>query len=284
MWYNIRIMSEKGEKTKTTLREDAEARPLYFSLIFLLLAAACILFPTDWLSKYIGEMLALGIVRFVFGAAGIWFIFALKRGECFRVGKIAIKNFDIVLVSVLIAVNNFPIIALCRGEAFVSAGAGEICKFVFFCVSVGFFEEIYFRGLIFPLLLVFFRGKKFAELKAVLFSGAIFGLIHLVNLFGGAGFGAVAVQVGYSTLNGLMYAALFLFTRSLILPMLCHTLFDVGGLMIERLGAGEIWNVPTIVLTAIFSVVAAAWIIFRFARAFCRKRKPEASVLSESEE
>ncbi len=170
MWYNIRIMSEKGEKTKTTLREDAEARPLYFSLIFLLLAAACILFPTDWLSKYIGEMLALGIVRFVFGAAGIWFIFALKRGECFRVGKIAIKNFDIVLVSVLIAVNNFPIIALCRGEAFDSAGAGEI------------------------------------------------------------------------------------------------------------------WNVPTIVLTAIFSVVAAAWIIFRFARAFCRKRKPEASVLSESEE
>ncbi len=261
-------MNENNEKVKTTLYEDAFERPLYFSVIFLLLAAACILFPTKWLSKYIGEMLALGIVRVVFGAVGVGFMTALKLGSGFKVTRSAFSGADIIAVSLLVAVNNFPIIALVSGEASITAGAGEICKFVFFCASVGFFEEVYFRGLIFPLLLAFFKDKKFAELKAVLVSGAVFGLIHLVNLFGGADFGSVAMQVGYSALNGLMYAALFLFTRSLVFPILCHTLFDIGGLMIERLGAGEIWNASAIVLTAVVAVLAAAWIIFRFARKF----------------
>ena len=276
-------MSDKTEKKRTTLYEDAQERPLYFSFILLLLAAACILFPTAWLSKYIGEMLALGIIRFVFGAAGVFFIIALKRGGCFKVGRAAVKNADILVVSLIVAANNFPIVALCRGDAVVTAGAGEICKFVFFCLSVGFFEEIYFRGLIFPLLLVFFESKKFAELKAVIVSGVVFGLIHIVNLFGGADFGAVAMQVGYSTLNGLMYAALFVFTRSLWLPVLCHSLFDVGGLMIERIGVGEIWNVLTIVLTAVIAVAAAAWIIFRFIREYCRENKKSVGNICETD-
>ncbi len=261
-------MNNDDKKVKTSLYKDAFERPLYFSFVFLLLAAACILFPTKWLSAHIGEMLALGIVRVIFGAVGVGFIIALKFGDSFKIKRSAISGLDIIAVSLIVAVNNFPIIALITGEASVTAGVGEICKFVFFCASVGFFEEVYFRGLIFPLLLVFFDGKKFAELKAVLVSGAVFGLIHLVNLFGGADFGSVAMQVGYSTLNGLMYAALMLFTRSLAFPMLCHTLFDIGGLMVERIGAGEIWNTPTIILTAVIAVIAAAWIIFRFARKF----------------
>lgn len=273
---------ENSGKKKSTLKEDAFERPLYFSVIFLLLAAACILFPTKWLSKYIGEMLALGIVRFVFGIAGVIFMILLGLGKCFKVGRDALKNADIIAAALLVALVNFPIAALIRGEARITANAGEICKFVFFCVSVGFFEEVYFRGLIFPLLFSFFKDKKNAMLKAVLTSGAVFGLIHIVNLFGGADIGSVALQVGYSALNGLMYAVMLIFTRSLIFPILGHFLFDVGGLMIERLGVGDIWNVFAVVSTAVVAVSVAAWITFRFFRKYVRgKSAGEESEINE---
>ena len=166
-----------------------------------------------------------------------------------------------VLPCFLIAVDNFPFLSVAMGDAAIHAGAGEILRYALVCLSVGFFEETAFRGCVFTM--IYSRRKKnaFNVFLSVVLSSAVFGAIHLVNLFTGASVGSVLLQVGYSFLIGGMCSVMLLKTHNIWYCVILHALYNFAGGVVPECGSGTIWTVPTVILTVCVSVPVAVYVL-----------------------
>lgn len=165
-----------------------------------------------------------------------------------------------------VAVVNFPFTALIGGNAVLDR-VDLLWLFLLKCLSVALLEETFFRALLVPLLGGETTAKK---LRAVLLSAALFGLMHLLNLFSG-NVGGVLLQVGYTFLLGCMFAVMLLKTGNVYLCMLTHFLFDIGGLIVTDLGHGAFQDRTFWILTAVFGVLCAIHITVSFVR-LCKKK------------
>ena len=101
---------------------------------------------------------------------------------------------------------------------------------------------------------------------AIVISSAIFALIHIANLFSGSSPLPVIQQVGYSFLIGAMCALALIVTKNLWSSILMHSLFNFAGGVIPTLGSGEIWNAPTIIITAVLAVLVTVYSVILFLR------------------
>ena len=90
----------------------------------------------------------------------------------------------------------------------------------FFTITVGFTEEMFFRGLI----------LKYLEVKsvktAVLVSSIIFGVVHMANALNGNSITSVILQIFYAFLFGVVCAEMVYLTKSIWIPIIWHTLHD----------------------------------------------------------
>ena len=161
-----------------------------------------------------------------------------------------------IVIAFAVACNNLPILSLLQGSAYLTAPLPDILLFACGCLSVALFEELLFRGLLFPLLLRHFPDTRGGRLLALLLSSAAFALLHLLNL--PAAGSAALLQVGYSFLIGCLTAVLFLLGRGLLLPVLFHALYNFCGTLVPSCGTGLLWDLPTVVLTVLLSLLAAA--------------------------
>ena len=173
----------------------------------------------------------------------------------------------------VIALNNFPWIGLLSGSVRVDRPEW-IWLLALDALFIGAFEELAFRGALLPILLKRFGRTKKGFLWTVILSSAIFGLFHLLNLLEGAGIGATLLQVGYSFLIGGMCAIVYLKTGDLIACILIHGVYDLGGSLVPMLGSGELWDLPTVILTVLLSVIVTAWMLYLLIR-MTRFRKEE---------
>ena len=94
---------------------------------------------------------------------------------------------------------------------------------VVMALSAGFGEEAMFRGLAVPIGMRYLRGRNKILITALVTS-VVFGLSHLGNAKGGNVIGIV--QAVASIGSGLFYAAVFLRSGSICVPVLMHTLYD----------------------------------------------------------
>ena len=92
-----------------------------------------------------------------------------------------------------------------------------------FAFSTSLVEETMVRGLVLIAMIQAWGSTKQGQLKAILASSMLFGLIHLVNIFIRP-VGIVLVQALIVTLPGIFYAALVLSYRSLWPPIVMHWL------------------------------------------------------------
>ncbi len=168
------------------------------------------------------------------------------------------SSWKVWLPCVAVVVNNLPILALARGEARLERW-DLLPLFVADVLLIGIFEEIAFRGTLFLAILEKRRDSRKRIFLTTVVSSAVFGLLHLANLLDGAGVGTTLMQVGYSFLIGGMCSIVLLKTGNLLIPILLHSVFDFCGKLVPTLGSGRIWNLPTIVITAVLAVVVAAW-------------------------
>lgn len=242
--------------------------PLSSAAILYLLAAGFVLFPTQWLGdlftqdELLAQMLGLGILRIVMAA--VMFVLALHMGIY---GVWAPKKplfLLFALPALVVAVNNLPIVALCRGTAGITGGGAYVAAFALQCLGVGLFEEAAFRGVIFPFVLgVTGTGKK-GRFAAVLLSSALFGLLHLVNLLGGFS-GAVFLQVGYSFLIGCMLSVCVFCGSGVFACAFIHAVYNFCGNLIYSVGDygfgvfNNVWCAEEILLTALVSVAAIVY-------------------------
>ena len=180
----------------------------------------------------------------------------------------------VLCLSLLVAVNNFPLSTLFSGAARVTGSAEAVLSLGLSCLSTAIFEELLFRGLLLSLFLSRFGGEGKGGLTALLLSSAVFGLSHLLNLAGGGGLPDTLLQVGYSFLIGALAAVLCLLFSSLWPAILFHALYNFGGFLIPELGDGPLFDTPTVVVTVILARAAAAaalWGVRRHFAAFSPK-------------
>ena len=205
--------------------------------------------------------------------------------------KLSIKRLLISLPFFAIAINNFPFLSVLMGDASLAgATAGGYANYAFLCFSVGLFEELAFRGCIFPLALE--QTKKIASapwrvLVASVISSAVFGLVHLTNLFAGGSVGAVLLQVGYSFLIGGMCSIMLIKTQNVWYCVLFHAIYNFAGGVVPELGSGTLWTVPTVVLTAVVAVAVAVYtfvVLFRISAQEIEKTVKGKRALCDREE
>ena len=173
------------------------------------------------------------------------------------------KRIAVIGAAFVVAVNNLPASGLLTGKAHVTAGWPVILLFAVECAVVGVFEELAFRGFLLPYCLEKTKGKTRPVFRAALISSAVFGAVHLVNLFSGASPGEVLMQIGYSFLIGGLCAAVLVACGSVWVCAAVHAVYNFCGTLLSRFGEGIRWDVPTVVLTVILGL-AAALLVLRF--------------------
>lgn len=165
----------------------------------------------------------------------------------------------------VVAVNNMPIIPMITGESVLGASAFDIILLGAECFSIGLFEEFAFRGVVFLGVLEKRRQNTKSLFISILISSAIFGAIHLVNLFTSSP-GAVFLQIGYSFLIGAMCSIVLIRTSNIWLCVLIHGIYDFCGSLIPTFGRGDVWTAEEIILTSIVGVAATIYFIILFCK------------------
>ncbi len=160
----------------------------------------------------------------------------------------------------LVAAANFPYSALAGGEAVIER-SDLIWLFLLDCLMIGVFEELLFRGLIQSFISERFAGRKYSDFFTVLFTSAIFGLWHLINLFGGASAGATFLQVGYTFLIGAMLSACLIKTGNIWICVILHAAFDAGGMIVPTLGTGTFQDAVFWTLSAIAGAICLVHVL-----------------------
>ena len=160
----------------------------------------------------------------------------------------------------LVAIANFPFGALIGGRAVVERW-DLLWLFLLKCIAIALLEEIFFRVLLLHLFMQRFANKRYRALFSVLCSSILFALIHLLNLFFGAGVGATMLQVGYTFLLGCMLAVMMLKTENIWLCVIVHALFDFGGTIVTDLGSGPFHDIAFWILTGVAGLICAVHII-----------------------
>jgi membrane protease YdiL (CAAX protease family) len=90
-------------------------------------------------------------------------------------------------------------------------------------ILVGFNEELLFRGI----LAFGARGPgPWSEARTMLVSSVGFGLFHLPNVLVGQALGPTLIQVGYAFVMGLALFISMRLSRTLLLPVGMHALWD----------------------------------------------------------
>ena len=176
-----------------------------------------------------------------------------------------LKSLLFGLPALAVAINNAPIIGLITGNAYITDPVGGVLIVVAYCFAIGMFEEFAFRGLFYLMILEGRRKSTKQIFWTTVVSCAVFGLVHLANLFLGASAGATLLQVGYSFLIGGMCAIVLLKTGSIWYCVLLHTVYDLGGTILY-LGGGVRWDAVTVTVTAVLGVAVAVFMIIALTR------------------
>ena len=164
-----------------------------------------------------------------------------------------------------VAVNNLPIYPLISGLARVTAPPWRIALLAAECLFVGLFEEACFRGVVFLGFLEKRRATTLGRFWAIVLSSAVFGLVHLVNIFFSSPI-AVLMQIGYSFLIGAMCSVVLMKTANIWLCVALHSIFNFCGALVPDCGVGTIWEPITITITVIIAVLTTIYMTVAFFR------------------
>lgn len=229
----------------------------------------CAVFPVHSPSATANSLLEKILPRLCICVPLLW-VMIWRYRDLLAFPRIWKKTLIWLLPPFAVVLVNFPFSALISGTAVVTHGEWW-WLFAIQCVLIGIIEEWFFRGILLDLFLQIAREKERCVFFPVLFSSVAFALFHLFNLLDGAGVGEVLLQTGYSFLIGGMLAVVFCRTRNLWICVILHTLFDVGGFLIECLGTGNPQDTVFWVLTAVVGVACAVHIILTLVH-MCKRK------------
>lgn len=249
------------------LKKDAEKYPIYHVAVILLIALGVMCLPIE---RLFFLFIKDGKTALYFGNAACdltvtiaAIILIFKYGLSNSFSKISIKGALMVLPTILVLVNNFPLISLFTGGVTITASNEKIVFYTLHCLFTAFSEQLIFTGILYPLLTWAYKKSNYKKIYALLTTAALFSLSHLVNLFGGASIAQTLMQVGYTFLTGAMFLAAYVICENIFIPVLMHFVYDFGGLMLDRtfgIGIGEYFTTLGIILTAVIGVCVGVYL------------------------
>jgi len=226
------------------------------AILLLIQAISLKIFNSSFLNDSLMTIISRAIGTIIFSVMIAFLGYNVKK----RI-RINLQMILFLLPCFIVAINNLPIVSLLEKKSKISGDFIEILFFIIECVFVAAFEETAFRGVLFPIMLKNKRGSSKEIFFITLLSSAIFGFIHIVNLFEGASPLSVLMQIGYSTLIGGMCAVVFLKTNNIFICISVHAIYNFCGQVVTRLGSGFIWSSAQIILTTFVGIICAALII-----------------------
>lgn len=231
-------------------------------IVFLQIAGAFWL--TDDLSK---QMIQDASVRFALGTALVILLYYLGFDPFMKSSKSFLWCVGIILPGLMIAINNFPWSAFLNGRTLLNEPYPLVYLFAIECLSIGFLEEIVFRGIILVVLAQRLPQSKSRVFQAILIASALFGLVHLMNLFSGASPMDTLMQIGYSFLMGALWSVVYLATKNLLYPILLHATYNFFGLVLFRLGSvTNRFDLFTILITVVMAILGGLYYLGVFRR------------------
>jgi len=190
-----------------------ERRPVLCELILMVLAflaaaaftaAGSLLNLSADLSSSVGRILAGAVLLLIFRRA-------------FR-GEGPLRGLAFVLPALLFAVWNLGY-NLSSGARL--GGSALYIQALITALAPALFEEVLFRGI----FLYNLEKKGLGSFACLFISAALFAAVHLTNL-AGQNLAAVALQLGYSFVIGLVLGAIYLKNHSLVQVAAVHFLID----------------------------------------------------------
>ncbi len=106
---------------------------------------------------------------------------------------------------------------------------------LFFTLSVGISEEIYFREIILKLL-----EEKYPIKKSIIISALVFGAGHIASVLADGSILAVSLQIVNAFVFGIIAAEIVTITKSLIPIIIWHFVFDFVNHITLATGINEI--------------------------------------------
>lgn len=257
----------KKEKNENLLKYSLNS-PWQFALVVLLYLVGAVSFPinifTFFMQGYFSaEMVAILIARLICCILPVYLIYSLHLENIFNL-KGLLKKALLIIPFLLVSINNFPFIAIFTKNASFTTEKWDAWLFYILAVLSGvLLEELTFRGVILPTLYRKLKNKKNGAFLAVLYTSLLFGAVHLFNLFAGASPISVIMQIGYSFLIGGMCAIALLKTGSFYSAVVLHFIFNIGGMLIDyKMLSGHIWDLTTIIITAVLAVLVIIYAIY----------------------
>jgi membrane protease YdiL (CAAX protease family) len=252
---------------------------LAVAVVAIALLLLCEIFdPAALFRESLGEKVANGIVLTLTRALGGVAFLAMLINLGYRVldpfKKPFFKGLLISLPAFVIAINNCPYSQLIKGGARITEEWWVAVLLFIECLSVGFFEEMAFRGVVFLSLLKRKPGSRSWAALSVVISSVIFGLVHMINLFESSP-GAVFLQIGYSALIGAMCSVVLVKTANIWLCVLIHGIYNFAGAFVSRCAEGVLLDTFTVVFTVVVSIAVAVYMVVIF---FTDKGKTVAAV------
>lgn len=109
----------------------------------------------------------------------------------------------------------------------ISCGFSFKPSFNYLCLAVmaGCNEETAFRAMLIAIGMKYLKGNNRSR-TVVIISSVIFGVIHVTNLTAGADLVMTIAQILMAICAGLVLAAIYLRTGSIILGMIAHSIYD----------------------------------------------------------
>lgn len=250
--------TQNPEVQTRTSRPKRELILRICALLAALLFAAYTILDPKLSDDAATQTLLKSVLSRVCGSAVFLFVLLYQRLHLFaRPTAACLPAF---LPALAVVINNFPILSAISGDARLTRPE-LIPLFALDALMIGVFEEIAFRGVLFPLLLENRRGTTRQIFCTTVAVSAVFGLVHLVNLFEGAGIGPTLLQVGYSFLIGGMCSIVLLKSGNLLLCILLHAIYDFCGGLYPTLGEGVWWDTPTVIFTALLGTAVFVWML-----------------------
>lgn len=139
-----------------------------------------------------------------------------------------------------------------------AAGTSWVLSWLLAGLFIGFAEETLARGYVVRIM----RSGGHTEVVVALVSGALFALLHSVNLFAGQALGPTLLQLVYTFFFGICMYLTLRVTRTLIAPILLRASTDPSIFMQEAYPASTplaliagLGNFAVILVSAILLVV-----------------------------
>ncbi len=213
-------------------------------------------------NKKLAQLISMILTRvlggIVFIAAAVYLGYNILK----PFGKNPGRSLLFTLPCFAVAINNFPFVGVISGNVKVTEPTCYIALLAAECLAIGFFEEFAFRGVVFLIILEKKRSSVKDIFVSIVSTSAIFGVVHLLNLFRSFDFGGTLMQIGYSFLIGGMCAVILIKTYNIWLCVAVHAIFDFGGYFVQIMGTGNQWDPVTVILTAVVAVIVAVYIIY----------------------